>query len=168
MPQFDISTFPSQLIWLAIAFVLLYLLMARVALPRIGQVLEERQEKIDDNLDSAEQLRAETEADSESYETALVQAREQARGAIQAAARGATEEASRRQEELGREMAESIKVAEENIAGAKRDAVSGIREAAVEAAAGATERLIGVKPSDAAVAAAVDAVLGARTLEAGK
>ncbi len=82
MPQFDISTFPTQLIWLAIAFVLLYVLMARVALPRIGQVLEERQEKIDDNLDSAEQLRAETEVDSEAYETALVQAREQARGAI--------------------------------------------------------------------------------------
>ena len=75
MPQFDISTFPTQLIWLAIAFVLLYVLMARVALPRIGQVLEERQEKIDDNLDSAEQLRAETEVDSEAYETALVQAR---------------------------------------------------------------------------------------------
>ena len=78
MPQFDLSTFPTQLVWLVIAFVLLYVLMARVALPRIGQVLEERQEKIDDNLDTAEKLRAETEADSESYEAALVQAREQA------------------------------------------------------------------------------------------
>ena len=76
MPQFDVSSFPTQLIWLVISFVLLYVLMSRVALPRIGQVLEERQEKIDDNLDTAEQLRAETEADSETYEAALVQARE--------------------------------------------------------------------------------------------
>ncbi len=162
MPQFDISTFPTQLIWLGIAFVLLYVLMARVALPRIGQVLEERQEKIDDNLDSAEQLRAETDADSEAYETALVQAREQARGAIQEATRAAAAEASRRQEELGRDIAEQIKAAEENIAAAKQDAVSGIREAAVAAAAGATERLIGVTPSDTAVAAAVDKALEAR------
>lgn len=162
MPQFDLSTFPTQLIWLAIAFVLLYVLMARVALPRIGQVLEERQEKIDDNLDSAEQLRAETEADAEAYETALVQAREQARGAIQDAARAAADEASRRQEDLGRDIADQIKAAEENIAAAKQDAVSGIREAAVAAAANATERLIGVTPSDAAVAAAVDKALEAR------
>jgi F-type H+-transporting ATPase subunit b len=162
MPQFDLTTFPTQLIWLVIAFVLLYLLMARVALPRIGQVLEERQEKIDDNLDSAEQLRAETEADSEAYETALAQAREQARGTIQDAAHAATDEASRRQEELGREIAEQIKAAEENIAAAKQAAVSGIHEAAVDAAAGATERLIGVKPSDAAVVAAVDKALEAR------
>ena len=162
MPQFDISTFPTQLIWLAIAFVLLYVLMARVALPRIGQVLEERQEKIDDNLDSAEQLRAETEVDSEAYETALVQAREQARGAIQEAARAADDEASRRQEELGREIAEQVKEAEDNITAAKQDAVSGIREAAVVAAVGATERLIGVTPSDAAAGAAVDKALEAR------
>jgi F-type H+-transporting ATPase subunit b len=162
MPQFDISTFPTQLIWLVIAFVLLYVLMARVALPRIGQVLEERQEKIDDNLDSAEQLRAETEADSETYENTLMQAREQARGAIQDAARAAADDASRRQEELGREIAETIKAAEENIAEAKRNAVSGIREAAIEAAAGATERLIGVIPLEAAVVAAVDKALEAR------
>jgi F0F1-type ATP synthase membrane subunit b/b' len=63
---------------------------------------------------------------------------------------------------LGREIAEQIKAAEENIAAAKQDAVSGIREAAVDAAAGATERLIGVKPSDAAVVAAVDKALEAR------
>ena len=168
MPQFDLSTFPTQLVWLVIAFVLLYVLMARVALPRIGQVLEERQEKIDDNLDTAEKLRAETEADSESYEAALVQAREQARGAIQDAARAATEEASRRQEELGRELAETVKAVEENIEDAKRDAVSGIRQAAVEAAASATERLIGVKPSDAAAGAAVDKAFEARALETGK
>ena len=97
-----------------------------------------------------------------------MQAREQARGAIQDAARAATEEASRRQEELGRELAETVKAAEENIEDAKRDAVSGIRQAAVEAAASATERLIGVKPLDPAAGAAVDKAFEARALETGK
>ncbi|MDP6428150.1 MAG: F0F1 ATP synthase subunit B' [Rhodospirillales bacterium] len=162
MPQFDILTFPTQIVWLVIAFVLLYVLMSRVALPRIAQVLEERQEKIDDNLDAAENLRAEADTELEAYEAALIQAREQARGAIQDAARAASEEATRRTEELGKEMAETIKAAEENITQAKQDAVAGIREAAIEAAAVATERLIGEKPTDAAVAAASDRALEAR------
>jgi len=161
MPQFDVTTFPTQLVWLVIAFVLLYVLMERVALPRIGQVLEERQEKIDDNLDTAEQLRTESETEAEAYEAALVQAREQARGVIQEAARSGADEATRRQEELGRDLADQIKAAEENIVAAKQDAVSGIREAALAAASDATERLIGIKPSDAALAAAVDQALDA-------
>ena len=77
-------------------------------------------------------------------------------------ARAADDEASRRQEELGREIAEQVKEAEDNITAAKQDAVSGIREAAVVAAVGATERLIGVTPSDAAAGAAVDKALEAR------
>ncbi|MEE2761145.1 MAG: F0F1 ATP synthase subunit B' [Pseudomonadota bacterium] len=168
MPQFDVTTFPTQLIWLVIAFIILYVLMERVALPRIGQVLEERQEKIDDNLDAAEQLRTEAESEAEAYEAALVQAREQARGAIQEAARNGAEEASRRQEELGRNLADQIKAAEENIVAAKQDAVASIREVALVAAGNATERLIGIKPSEAAVAAAVDRALDARVSEANK
>ena len=62
MPQLDISAFSPQIIWLIITFTLLYVLMAKVALPRIGSILEQRQARIDDNLDAAQNLRNESNA----------------------------------------------------------------------------------------------------------
>jgi len=53
-PPFDPSTFPSQLFWFALIFILLYVLMSRVALPRIGTILEDRRKQIDSDLADAQ------------------------------------------------------------------------------------------------------------------
>ncbi|HJO87371.1 MAG TPA: F0F1 ATP synthase subunit B', partial [Rhodospirillales bacterium] len=65
MPQFDVTTFLPQIIWLVISYLVLYFLMAKVALPKIGGILEERQARIDDNLDAAQSLRNESNAEAE-------------------------------------------------------------------------------------------------------
>ena len=56
-PPFEKETFASQLVWLAITFVLLYVLMARVALPRIGGIFAARAKRIADDLAQAQRLR---------------------------------------------------------------------------------------------------------------
>jgi F-type H+-transporting ATPase subunit b len=61
-PPFDKSTFPSQLFWLSVTFVLLYLLMARVALPRIASILGERRKHVDDHLAEAQRLKEQSDA----------------------------------------------------------------------------------------------------------
>ena len=71
MPQLDITTFSPQIIWLFITFIILYVLMAKVALPRIGNILEQRQARIDDNLNAAQNLRNEATADAEAYDCIL-------------------------------------------------------------------------------------------------
>jgi len=161
MPQFDLATFPSQIIWLALTFVVLYIVMARVALPRIGDVLSERQEKIDDSLTEAEELRAQAQSDAEAYDKALAGAREQSRAAIQEAVRATSQEASTKQEALGQRLAQQLKTAEAEIERAKEAARGSLRDAAVGVAQAATQRLIGITPSEQQTTAAVDKALQA-------
>ena len=59
MPQLDFSTFPSQIFWLAVIFVLLYLLMARVALPRVSAMIDARKARIEGDLERAAQMKTE-------------------------------------------------------------------------------------------------------------
>ena len=73
MPQLEqISTFPSQIFWLVITFAALFFVMWRIAVPRIADVLEARQKRIDDNLDKAETAKKEAEAAIEAYEQSRV------------------------------------------------------------------------------------------------
>src|SRR5260221_7380994 len=78
MPQLDLSTFPSQIFWLAVFFVVLYLLMARLALPRIEKIIDERRNRVEGDLDKAGQMKSEAEAVIAAYEKALADARHQA------------------------------------------------------------------------------------------
>ena len=76
MPQFDPSTYASQLFWLAVMFVALYWIVSKIAVPRIGEVLEQRARVIQDDLDRAVQLKAETDAAAGAYDKAMAEARD--------------------------------------------------------------------------------------------
>lgn len=163
MPQFDVSTFPTQIFWLVVSFILLYLLMARVALPRINRVLEERQRRIDDNLDRAQTLKEEADAATAEYERVIEEARESARAAIAEASQEMADEAAQRRAEMEARLAAEIKDAEARIEGAKTQAISELRGAAIDVATSAAGRLLGAAPSSDAIAAAVDAEIGRRS-----
>jgi len=78
MPQLDFSTFPNQIFWLVVTLVVLYLILSRIALPRIASVLAERQGAIQRDLDKAEEMkRAAVDAEN-AYNKALADARQQA------------------------------------------------------------------------------------------
>ena len=77
-PPFNAHTFPSQLIWLAIFFVLLYALMAKWALPQVGRVIERRQKLIEDDFAEAGRLKVQSDEAVAAYEKALADARARA------------------------------------------------------------------------------------------
>jgi len=79
MPQLDVHDFAPQLVWLAIAFVILYFVMSRLAVPAIADTLAKRQAKIQGDLDAAEKANEETRALVAAYEKRLADAREEAR-----------------------------------------------------------------------------------------
>ncbi len=78
MPQLDFSTYPNQFFWLAVALVLIYLILSRIALPRIESVLAERQGTITGDLAAAEELKQKAVEAEEAYNKALADARAEA------------------------------------------------------------------------------------------
>lgn len=159
MPQFDPSTFASQIFWLAIIFAALYVLMARVALPRIAEVLEERSERIADDLERAESLKKEADAVIEQYEAALAKARGEASSVLAQAAQEIAEVSAKRQAEFSAELGRKTDEAEARIAKAKDEAKAHVREIAVGVTSEITSKLIGVEPAEDEVAKSVDAQL---------
>ena len=159
MPQFDPYWFASQLMWLGIIFVILYLVMSRLVLPRIGEVLEERSERIADDLDKAGSLKKEAETVIAAYEEALQKARGEASAVLAQAGQEVAEMASKRQAEFARGLAEKTAAAEERIAKAKEDAKAQIRDIAIGAAGNVVERLTGTSADESAIAGSVDAAL---------
>ena len=162
MPQLDLAGFPPQIIWLVITFVILWLLMAKVALPRVGLVLEERQKKIDENLDLAEDLRDEAQGALEAYEKSISEAKDNARGSVAEATRQVSDISQTRHAEKGEELAAEIKEAEARIDVAKQEAISGIQEAAATVASTAAKKLIGASLPLDAVRQAVDTAMKER------
>ena len=162
MPQFDATTFPSQLIWLVITFVLLYIVLSRVALPRISSVLEERQRRIGGDLEKAEELKAEAEAVLSDYDEAIAKARSRATDLIRETKDELAADSQKRQHDLAERLAQNAAAAESRIGAAREEAVGNIRQVAAEAAQAATERLIGVKVGDDRAASAVDDAAGGR------
>lgn len=159
MPQFDPSTFAPQVFWLVVTFALLYVLMAKLALPKIGAVLDERQRRIDDNLDKAAQLKAEAEAAVHAYEHALAESHAHAHAVLRETGERLAVEAEHRSQDLAARMADLVKAGEDRIAAAKTAAVAGVREVAADVAAAMIGRLLGGTSEPAAVEAAVAAAL---------
>lgn len=162
MPQFDPSSYSMQLFWLAVTFIALYVAMAMVALPRISTVLEERQRRIDDNLDKAQALNAEAEAAVALYEQALAKAQAEAREVLKANAEKLASEAEARQSALAAKLEARISEGEARIAAAKAEALSQVRGIAIEVARDASARLSGLGLDDAKIEGAVAAALQER------
>lgn len=159
LPQLDPSKFATQLFWLAVTFVLLYLLMSRVALPRVRDVLEERDRRISDDLEKAEKLKEEAEAVLAEYEKAVADARRQAQAAMAAATEKAGAETAKQQQALADKLATQVAEAETRIAGAKAQAMENVRQVSIEVARDAVVRLIGGDVAETDATKAVDAVL---------
>jgi F-type H+-transporting ATPase subunit b len=158
-PPFDSSTFASQLVSLVIAFVALYVIVSRIALPRVGSVIDARQNAIEGDLAAAQKLKDESEAALKAYESELAAARTRAQ-AIGAETReklNAASEAERKS--LEGKLSQKLADAEKTIATTRTNAMSSVRGIAADAATAIVQRLAGVAPDKKTVTKAVDVSL---------
>lgn len=162
MPQLDPAFFGTQLFWLAISFIVLYVLMSRLAMPQIAGVLKQREDKIRGDLDAAQRLKEETKSVIAAYEKALADARGEAQALARQTMDAANAESSRRQQELTDRITSQLAAAERRIAEARSQAMANVGTMAAEVAQQAFGRLTGATADPARVAAAVE-----RTLKGG-
>jgi F-type H+-transporting ATPase subunit b len=142
-PPLDPGTFAPQLVWLALTFGLLYLLLKRVMLPRVGEVIEERGERIKRDLAQADKLRADTEAALANYERALSEARGRANAIAKDMRDKLTGEVDKERAKVEAEIGAKVADAEKRIADTKARALASVGDIASEVAGAIVVRLIG-------------------------
>ncbi|UHC18542.1 F0F1 ATP synthase subunit B' [Methylobacterium currus] len=155
-PPFESSTFVAQILWLALAFGLLYYLMSKVALPQIAGILHDRQARLAGDLDQAARAKAEADSARDTYERALKDAQGKAKGIAQTTREQLAAEAETRRKSLEADLATKLAEAETQIRTRTATAMSSVREVAADAATAIVERLTGHAPDRAAVEAAYD------------
>lgn len=160
MPQLNAADWAPQLIWLAITFIGLYFIMAKVALPRFGAVIEQRRDRIAHDLDNAARLKDQTEQAIAAYEASLAEARAKAGGIAQETRNKLNAETERQRTALEEKLAVKTDEAERKIGAAKDAAMAQIKDVAAEAAEAIVEKLVGGSVSKAKVTAAVAKALG--------
>jgi F-type H+-transporting ATPase subunit b len=154
-PPFEKETFASQVFWLALTFVALYLVMKRVALPRLASIMEARAGRIKGDLAEAERLRGESEAALATYEKALADARARAQALANETHQRLAAQAEETRKALESKLNARLAEAEKAIAATKQAAMANVRGIAADAASAIVERLIGSVPAAKAVDDAV-------------
>ncbi|MBO6559322.1 MAG: F0F1 ATP synthase subunit B' [Nisaea sp.] len=161
LPQLDIGTFPTQVFWLFVTFIVLYIAMTKIAIPRIEFVLEERHSKLAEDLDKAGKLKADAEEVQANYEKALADARGSAHELVGAAKDEASKANAKAEAEADAAAVKKVKEAEASIEAARTEALSNVKDVVSEVAGEAVQKLIGVKVTktelNKAVAAAMEA-----------
>lgn len=158
-PPFDSHTFASQLVWLVITFVLLYVVLAKVALPRVGGIIAERQKRIDDDLAQANSFKTQSDSAIAAYEKALADARNRAQSIANDMREKQTAEAESVRKKIEDQFNVKLADAEKAIAATKQAAMANVRGIATDAAKAIVERLTGKAPADTAIDAAITDVL---------
>jgi F-type H+-transporting ATPase subunit b len=154
-PPFNKETFASQLVWFVVFFVVLYVIIAKLAIPRIGGIVEARRGRIEGDLAEANALKGQSDAALAAYEKSLADARGRAQTLANETRDKLNAEAEVVRKRLEAELTAKLAEAEKTIAATKTAAMANVEGIAVDTAAAIVARLIGTAPAAGAVQAAV-------------
>src|SRR5690606_4229258 len=121
---------PNQIFWIVVFFALTYFLTSRFVVPHIGGILEERDRRINSDLEKAESLKDEAGDVKAEYEAAIAKAREAARAEIKAAQAEIAQVTTEREAGFAGQMADRLSDAEKRIAAAKAEAMKSVESIA--------------------------------------
>jgi F-type H+-transporting ATPase subunit b len=155
LPQLDASSYPSQLFWLTVTFLSLYLAMNFIFLPRLGGIIEQRRNRIADDLDQAAELKSQAEDAEKTYNQALADARAKANAIAAETKAEIDSEIAVEQKKIDQTLNERLAEAETRIATMKKSATAKVSEAAEDTTAALVEVLIDEKPDQGVLKGAI-------------
>ena len=135
MPQLDFSTFPNQIFWLIVTLVVIYFVLSRIALPRIGAVLAERSGTITNDIAAAEELKHKAVEAEAAYQQALADARAQASAIVNEAKAEIQSELDAELKKADKKIAAKAAESEKAIAEIRDGAVKSVTQVAKDTAA---------------------------------
>ena len=163
MPQLELETFLPQLVWLVITFGFIYFVMAKFALPRVGEILEERQNRLDGDLEQAESYKAESEKLEADYDLLTAKARMEARTHLKVMRKKLDAGLAEKRTDMSAKMDKKFAAAEANIAAARNEVLGDLEKIASNACISIVAKLSGQKLSVTEAGKAVKANLQGRT-----
>jgi F-type H+-transporting ATPase subunit b len=155
MPQLDFSTFPNQIFWLLAALVLIYLILSKVGLPRIGATLADRQGRITGDIEAAERLKTQAVDAEKAYNQALIDARSEAAKIVAVAKTGIQGDLDKATAKADAEIAARAAEAEKAIAEIRAGAADSVTEVATDTTAALVAALGGKADAKSVIAAVV-------------
>jgi F-type H+-transporting ATPase subunit b len=160
MPQLDVSTFPSQIFWLAVTFVLMFVILRSKTLPQINDVLENRKTHIEQGVAEAERLRHQAGEAKQAYEGAIERGHVESTRLIAEVSDAAKDRAARRLWEFKERSAQDIIAMEKRMAHASAQAMEEMDALTPGLVCDAVARITGIKADQAQAAAIVSALTG--------
>jgi F-type H+-transporting ATPase subunit b len=154
-PPFDVSTYPSQLLWLAITFGLLYYVMSRVALPRVSKILEARSARIADDVNAAAAAQKAADDAGAHYEKTLGDAKAVVQKSAQELREKLAAESDAKRKALEADLNARLSEAEAKIAAGKAQAMTNVSTIAADAAGAIVRQITGREADPKAIAQAV-------------
>lgn len=160
MPQFEFANFLPQMAWLVLAFAILYFVIVRATLPRLGRTIDARHGQVTGDLGVAERAKADADRIQAEYEAGVASAQETARARLSDVRTAAARAQEARLAEANQAIAAKADAADAALAEARGKAVGEIESVAADAAAAIVEKLTGARPAPAEAAKAARAALG--------
>jgi F-type H+-transporting ATPase subunit b len=160
MPQFDFAFFLPQMAWLSAFFAILYFLVVRTTLPKLGKVMQAREDKVLGDLNEAQAAKAQADSAAETCQASLLKVQDEARALIASARAAAQKEVEGKLHAVDADIAAQLDAAQADLDAARAKASAEIAGIAADAAGSIVERLTGARPSDDQASAAARAALG--------
>ena len=155
MPQLDPTYWASQAFWLILIFTLLYLVLAKIFIPKIKESIDDRENKIKDDLDEAQKLKSTAEEKLNEYEATIENAKKEVQKIIFESKNKLNLEIQKKKKKFEKEIALEVKSAEKEIENLKKESLTNISTIAEEISSKLIEMVSGDPLNQSSIKAAV-------------